>query len=162
MLACRNDYEAPQLKSGALGISETPMHPLIAANEKYEELFSGWFKNLLAISVGTLTILVSLMPNPPIPAPERYPLAVCWGSLALSVLAALIASFRPVLIAKMNLHLQHGALDDTPEQPTKLDQSVNREIQRQMRLVVAAQLVAVCSFAIALVSLALFALLRTL
>lgn len=134
------------------------MHPLIAANEKYEELFIGWFKNLLAISVGTLTIPVSLMPNPPIPAPERYPLAICRFSLALSVLAALVASFRPVLIAKLNLHLQYGALDGgTPEQPPKVDQKVARQIRWQMRLVVAAQFVAGCSFAIALVSLALCA-----
>jgi len=138
------------------------MHPLIAASEKYEELFSGWFKNLLVISVGTLTVLVALMPDSPIPSPQKYPLAICWASLAICILSALIASFRPVLVAKMNLHLQHSALDGTFEQPPNPDPTIIRGIQQQMRVIVGAQIVAVSTFVIALVNLAAYALVRTL
>src|SRR4030067_514808 len=60
------------------------MNHITELSDKYNSLFDGWFKNLTALSIGALTVLVSLMPQDNIPCPAKYFLIACWVLLGVS------------------------------------------------------------------------------
>lgn len=137
-------------------------HPLEKTIKEYDSLFQGWFKNLLGISTGALALLASFLPTAALPSPDKYVLAVCWLSFVLCILSALVASFRPIILARLNLDLNLTLLDSklgTPE----FEKAMSKKSPRwKMKLIDCCQIVSIVSFCTSFLSLAVFALLRTL
>ena len=137
-------------------------HPLTEASKEYENLFEGWFKNLLGISTGALALLVSLMPKEQLPRPDKYFLAVCWMTLILSILFSLIASFRRIILARVNLDFQSAQLNKPKDKSEYKIASGLLSPRMKLRLIGLCQVVAIISFCVSFISLAIYALLRTL
>jgi hypothetical protein len=141
------------------------MNPLHEMANKYEELFSGWFKNLLGISVGALAVLVALIPDTSIPAPDKYPLVISWISLAVCIISSLIASFREVNLAHLTLAAKLNFPNLSGKEPPQTfkvkDEKLFRGIALKMKIIVISQFSAVWSFVISFVSLAVYGCLRT-
>ena len=137
------------------------MHSLIAASEKYEALFDGWFKNILGISTGALALLASLMPDNQPPAPDKYFLAVCRLSFVLCILCALLASFRSIILARLNLNVQQALLNKSPETVKFKAPDGFIKPNHLMKIINVCQVIAVLSFCSAFISLAIYAFLRT-
>jgi hypothetical protein len=144
------------------GKGEKMSHPLVEASKEYESLFSGWFKNLSGISTGALALLVSLMPKEQPPRPDKYFLAVCWTTLILSILFALIASFRQIILARVNLDFQQAQLTKPTDKTEYKIASGFLSPRTKMRIVIFSQVVAIVSFCVSFISLAIYAILRTL
>ena len=136
-------------------------HPFIEASKEYETLFSGWFKNLLGISTGALAVLVSLMPKEHPPYPDKYFLAACWTTLILCILFSLIASFRQIILARVNLDFQQSQLKMPMNEAGK--KITNRFLSPllKMRLIIFCQWIAVISFCFSFINLAIYAILNT-
>jgi hypothetical protein len=126
--------------------------------EKYNSLFDGWFKNLTALSIGALTLLVSLMPSEVVTSPDKYFLVTCWVFLGASILFGLIGSFRLVIIAQLNLLMNIPPQKNTPSGAMNIPNSG----LRKMRFVIFSQNVAIVSFFLAFISLTIYACLKTL
>ena len=137
------------------------MHPFIEASKEYETLFAGWFKNLLGISTGALAVLVSLMPKEHPPCPDKYFLAVCWITLILSILFSLIASFRQTILARVNLDFQQAQLKMSRDEAGKQITSESLSSVLKMCLIFYFQCIAIISFCLSFISLAIYAILRT-
>lgn len=137
------------------------MQSLIAASEKYHALFDGWFKNILGISTGALALLASLMPDKQPPAPDKYFLAVCWLSFVMCILCSLLASFRPMILARLNLTVQEALLNSSPETVEFETPGGLIKPNHQMKIITICQVIAVLSFCAAFVNLAIYAFLRT-
>ena len=137
------------------------MHPLMQAAEKYDALFDGWFKNILGISTGALAVLASLLPTAELPSPDKYFLATCWLLFVLCILCSLLASFRPIILARLSLHIQQALLNKPPESVKFETPSGWLKPNHIMKLITCCQVIAILSFCAAFVSLAVYSFLRT-
>lgn len=125
--------------------------------ENASSLYADWIKNLAAMSMIALTVLVSLMPETTPKPPANYFLAICWILLAVCIPCALTASFRPIIEAK---RLANAAMDLA--QPPKEDGkwAGSDETKRLHRIdwwLSKSQFIAVASFCISFVMLAIYA-----
>lgn len=134
----------------------------IKAVEGYEEKLGTWFKSLLAISSAALAVLVSLMPTEQVSGIARIALLVCWVALAVTILFALLASYRSVHKAGMELAIiSKLMLQNDPKAQEKSTQMITRGKQLSP-LLSFSQWVSVVGFGVSFVSLAVFACAQTL
>lgn len=120
-------------------------------------MYADWIKNLAALSIAALTILVSMMPETAPTAPANYFLAACWILLALCIPCSLAASFRPIVESKK---LAHAAIDlmQPPRKDGKIEGSeYSKKLHKQNLLLLKFELVAIASFCLSFVSLAIYA-----
>lgn len=133
------------------------MPNVIELLEKSSSLYADWIKNLAALSMVALTILVSLMPEILPGAPAKYFLATCWFLLALCIPCSLAASFRPIVEAKK---LANAAMDIAKSNPGEREIKGSAESIRLHRLdafLLKIQVIAVGTFCLSFIMLALYA-----
>ena len=137
------------------------MHPIAEASKEYETLFQGWFKNVLGISTGALAVLASLLPTSDLPSPDKYFLAACWPLFVVCILCSLIASFRPILLAHLTHQFNLAELNErTSQNQIQIKSGWIKPIHK-MKAIVLCQIIAILSFCFSFISLAIYALLRT-
>jgi len=130
--------------------------------KKASEMYSDWMKNLAALSIAALTILVSMMPDIPPSPPANYFLAACWLLLAVCIPLSLAASFRPVVESK-KLAISLLDLQRNPNSEGKVPGSeLTIKLYKQDRVLYIAQFVAVGSFCLSFISLAVYAIISVL
>lgn len=138
------------------------MHNLEELSKLEVELNNAWVKNLLAISIGALTVLLALMPSQPIEAPGKYFLALCWLLLGSSILFSLAASFRPIIEARWKIHALLDISKLPPGQETIPGSNATKRLSILKKVFLAFQVLAVLSFCFAFVSLSVYACLKVL
>lgn len=137
------------------------MQPITESSKEFESLFEGWFKNILGISTGALAVLASLLPTADLPCPDKYFLASCWLLLVVCILSSLVASLRRILLAHLGLQLNLAALDkQSSPGKTQIKRGWLTPMQK-MKAIVLCQYIAIVSFCLAFISLAIYAFLRT-
>ena len=138
------------------------MHPLIEIYKNEEELYSGWLKNILGLSIAALTILVSMMPEQSPSPPDSYYLAATWLLLALCIPCSLAASFRPIVHSRLKAASFLTVQNIQPG--TKEFPASNQEIKlrRYLNVLMVAQAISIISFCFSFVALAVYACLRIL
>lgn len=138
------------------------MNPFIEAIKEYDALFAGWFKNMLGISTGALALLVSLLPTTCIPSPDKYFLGTCWSLSVVCILCSLVGSLRPIFLAHLSLQVSISGLNtQTPQNhPAPIKTGWRSPIHR-IKAINFCQWIAVISFCLSFISLAIYALLRT-
>ena len=133
------------------------MHTMEELFKNAASLYADWIKNLAALSIAALTILVSMMPDTPPTPPANYFLAGCWILLALCTPSSLAASFRPIIESK---RLAFSAVD-LNQQPNKDGKIPGTEYTKKFhklnKLLLASQFLAVTSFCLSFISLAIYA-----
>lgn len=138
------------------------MHNFQELMRKASEMYSDWIKNLAALSIAALTILVSMMPDTPPAPPANYFLAACWFLLAVCIPSSLAASFRPVIESK-KLAVSLLDLQKKPNSEGKIPGSeLTRKLHRQDRVLYVAQFIAVGSFCLSFIALAIYAIISVL
>ena len=140
-------------------------NPLITTIKEYEELNNVWFKQLLVLSIAALSVLVALIPKPQlICTPDKYFLVGTWILLSLSILSALGSSRRAVTVAHLNLLCQYELLSKSlkPGELPVLSTPDIKKLKFYTKLQSFLQQIAIYSFCLAFVSLAIYACLKTL
>src|SRR4030066_1516105 len=131
------------------------MNHITELSDKYNRPFGGWFKNLTALSIGALTVLVSLMPQDNIPCPAKYFLIACWVLLGVSILFGLIGSFRPVALARLQLSMNlHPLTEKNMRAGAKIPSEWGAY---KLKISIYCQNIAVVSFFLAFVNLVIYA-----
>jgi hypothetical protein len=130
--------------------------------KKATELYSDWIKNLAALSIAALTILVSMMPETSPGSPEKYFLAACWVLLAVCIPCSIAASFRPIIESKW---LAAAGIDiaQGPGPDGKIPGSnMTIDLHRKNLILLWCQIGAVITFCLSFISLAIYACIRVL
>ena len=133
------------------------MHDIEEHLKKASDLYSDWIKNLAALSIAALTILVSMMPETPPASPEKYFLAGCWVLLAICIPCSISASFRPIVESRW---LASAGMDLTgrPGPDGKIPGSkLTISLHRRNLILLWAQAGAVVTFCLSFISLAIYA-----
>lgn len=133
------------------------MHTVQELFKNAASLYADWIKNLTALSIAALTILISMMPDTPPASPEKYFLAACWILLAVCIPCSLAASFRPIIESKW---LAFAAVD-LSQQPNKDGKIPGSEYTKKFgglnKVLLALQFLSVSTFCLSFMSLAVYA-----
>lgn len=124
--------------------------------EKASSEYAAWIKNLTPLSIGALTVLISMMPQKPPEPPANYFLATCWILLAISILCSLAASFRPIIQSQF---LASAAMDvgQAKNKQNFPGSDHAKRLHKLNKVLLISQVVAISTFCFSFISLAIYA-----
>jgi hypothetical protein len=135
---------------------------LVNAVQEYEEKLATWFKSLLGISSAALAVLVSLLPSQDVLGVAKYALITCWISLAVTILFTLLASYRSVHKASMELAAVSNLVFRNDSEILARGRKMIHRGKQLSPVLKFSQWMSVTGFASSFVSLAVFACAQTL
>lgn len=129
------------------------MHTFQELLKNAATMHADWIKSLAALSIAALTILISMMPEILPEPPANYFLAICWILLAICI----PASFRPIIESK-KLAWAAINLQQKPNAEGKIPGGeMTKKLHKQEKVLSILQYIAVGTFCLSFISLAIYA-----
>lgn len=138
------------------------MHPLLTSIDDQEKGMNAWIGVLLTVSLGNVAFLFAAQPESLKNELQLWALRGSWLLLAVTIIACIVALFRPVALAQLKQQIvenQMEALVRMRTDPTVKVQGTWRSkiLGLQMRIIHRCQRLAIYSFFIMLICTLIFA-----